>query len=365
MRKVCRIMASYCKYCGKALQDGEVCSCPQAQAEAAQQYQGYQPPPQGYQQPPQGYQQPPQGYQQPPQGYQQPPQGYQQPPQGYQPPSQGYQPPFQSYQQPFQGYQQPFQGYPQPQPPTAPNPFVTALQKLLPYLQSYIRTPVSAAQEMVAQRDMVFAGVLLGIQAIAAGLLLFGILQTVCGAISGLVVIGVLMGNGVSVSANFFICLIFGVLADAAAIAIYVVIVFALCKIMGLNCTIQNVATAAAAHTPFITILLLVSFILCLLALRLGLVVFAVTVLSWIVLTVPVLQTFAANPNQGKFWICTIVGVLAALLIGGWASTNLGAMAVGHITVKSGSESMTLNEMGRQLGSLDMGDILEELFDLF
>lgn len=41
-------MASFCKYCGKPLQDGEICSCPQAQAEAAQQYQGQQPP----QQPP-------------------------------------------------------------------------------------------------------------------------------------------------------------------------------------------------------------------------------------------------------------------------------------------------------------------------
>ena len=82
-------MANFCKYCGRPLQDGELCSCPQAQAEAAQQYQGQQPFQGGYQQPPQG------GYQQPPQGgYQQPPQGgYQQPPQG------GYQQP--PYQQPY------------------------------------------------------------------------------------------------------------------------------------------------------------------------------------------------------------------------------------------------------------------------
>ena len=51
-------MANFCKYCGKVLQDGEICSCPQAQAEAAAQAQGQQPPPNFYQQPPQ-YQQPP------------------------------------------------------------------------------------------------------------------------------------------------------------------------------------------------------------------------------------------------------------------------------------------------------------------
>ena len=54
-------MASFCKYCGTTLQDGEICSCPQAQAEAASTYgQGQQTPPNFYQQPPQ---QPP--YQQP------------------------------------------------------------------------------------------------------------------------------------------------------------------------------------------------------------------------------------------------------------------------------------------------------------
>ena len=50
-------MASFCKYCGKALQDGEICTCPQAQAEvAAAQAQGQTPPPPGY------YQQPQQPY---------------------------------------------------------------------------------------------------------------------------------------------------------------------------------------------------------------------------------------------------------------------------------------------------------------
>ena len=59
-------MASFCKYCGKALQDGEICSCPQAQAEAAAARAQSQTPPNFYQQPPQ---QPPY---QPPQQYGQP-----------------------------------------------------------------------------------------------------------------------------------------------------------------------------------------------------------------------------------------------------------------------------------------------------
>ena len=51
-------MANFCKYCGRVLQDGEICSCPQAQAEAAaahaqsQGSSGYYPPQQPPQQPP-------------------------------------------------------------------------------------------------------------------------------------------------------------------------------------------------------------------------------------------------------------------------------------------------------------------------
>ena len=329
-------MANFCKYCGKALQDGEICSCPQAQAEAAQQYQSQQPLPQ---QPPQNYQL---GYQQPPQGYQpqQPPQGYQQAPQGYQPQ--------------------------QLQRPAGPNPVVIALQKVLPYLQSYVKAPVSAARDFAAQRDMTFTGVLLCIQAIAGGLLLFGFLQSICGVISSAMgLAGGFLGGGVSVSANFFMSLIFGILATAAAIAIYVLIIFAISKIMGSNCTIQDVAVAAAAHTPFVTVLLLLSFILCLLVMWLGLIVFSVTMLAWIVLTIPTLQSLTSNSDQGKFWICAIVGVLAAQLIGCWAAYSLGFMAVGHITIKSGSESRTINQIGDGLSRLDIGDILGGLFDSF
>ncbi len=36
-------MAKFCPYCGKPLADGEICTCPQAQAEAAQNTQGQQP----------------------------------------------------------------------------------------------------------------------------------------------------------------------------------------------------------------------------------------------------------------------------------------------------------------------------------
>ncbi len=50
-------MAKFCPYCGKPLEEGEICSCPQAQAEAARQAQGQQPTPPNYYQQQNQYQQ--------------------------------------------------------------------------------------------------------------------------------------------------------------------------------------------------------------------------------------------------------------------------------------------------------------------
>ena len=329
-------MAKFCKYCGTPLQDGEICTCPQARAEAARQSQG-QPPQGGFQQPPQG------GFQQPPQGgFQQPPQGgFQQPPRG--------------------GFQQP------PQQPAGPNPFVLALQKLLPYIQSYVRAPVSAAQELLGQNDMIFAGILLGIQVIVAALGLLSLLGSVCGAlgefIAGMMGLGSLGAvASFSIGPSIPMTLIFGILAGAAAVAVHVAIVFAVTKLLGVNRTFPEALVICGAHSPLVTALLLVAFILNLLYLPLALVCFLAAMLTWIVLSVLSLQTLAPAAGQSKFWISAIAGALAALLIGGWASWFLGSKSVGYITISAAGQSITINEALEASGS-SLEDIFENMLD--
>ena len=371
-------MAAFCKYCGKPLQDGEICTCPQAQAEAARMYQGQQPP-QGYQQPPQGCQQPPQGYQLPPQGCQQPPQGYQQPPQSCQQPPQGY-------QQPPQGCQQPPQDYRQPQQPTAPNPVAVALRKVVPYLKSYFTAPVSAARDLMTQKDIALAAVLLCVQAIAGGLLLFSMVGSYLKNLP--VVIGTpvlallkpLIGNriysdlmdltdsmegpdldtlDIRFSASFPMSLLFGILATAAAVAVFVLIAFAVSKLAGSGRSIQDTVVIAAAHTPMVTALLLLSFLFFLFVMPLGVIFLALATLTWVVLAVPALQTLAPNAAQGRFWISAIVGILAALLIGGWAAYTIGSASVGSATCRINRQSCTIKELRE-----DVEDTLDRLGDM-
>ena len=288
-------MANFCKYCGKALQDGEICTCPQAQAEAAQQYQG-QPP----QQDPQGYQ-PQEG---PFQGYQpqQPPQG----PQGYQP----------SYQ---------------PQP-AAPSPVAVGLKKIPDFLKSYIQAPVSAVQSLVNAKDVVVAGALLVVQVIVCGLLLISILSSMVES-SGSVVAGLLALVMINVDSSMYfagdpnlaIGMLMGMLMALIAVAIYVVVIFAAAKISGSQITITDAVVAAGGHSLCVTALLLLSFIAFFIMFDLGAILFAAAMLFWIVLTGPAIQSIA-SPNatkEGSLWLCTALGVAIVVIVCGWIFSRM------------------------------------------
>ena len=314
-------MANFCKYCGKALQDGEVCTCPQAQAEAAQQYQGQpqQPPQGGYD--PQGYQPPQGGYQpqQDPQGYQPPQGGYD--PQGYQPPQGGYQP-----QQGPQGYQPPQGGYPpqqgpqgyQPQQPAGPNPFVLGLKRIPSFLQAYLKAPVSAVHSLTGAKDIVVSCVLLAVQAIISGLLLFSFLYSAVSA-----ALGVFGSFYRYVGPPFFTSFLIGLLIAVISVAIYVVVVFGVSKILGSRAGFVEALVASGGHSVYVTALLLLSFITFFLATWLGAIFFAIAMLVWVMLAVPTTQTITPNAKEGTLWLLMIAAVFIVMLLNGFIAVML------------------------------------------
>lgn len=315
-------MANFCKYCGKALQDGEVCTCPQAQAEAAQTYQGQpqQPPQGGYPPPPQG------GYppQQPPQGSYPPPP----PPPGYQPPQPpppgGYPPP------PPQG------GYPPQQPPrpAAPSPVAVGLQRIPGFLKSYIKTPVSAVQALVNTKDVIVACVLLIVQVIVSGLLLFSGLNSLVDSVStrdysklGYVVVSAVDAFNTGLKndePSFGMSLLAGILLAVICVAVYVVVIFAAARFAGAQTSFVDAVVAAGGHSLYVTALLALSFIAFFIMFELGVILLAAAMLTWVVLTAPAVQSIAP-PNaakEGTLWICTALGVAIAVIVCGWLASS-------------------------------------------
>ena len=317
-------MAKFCKYCGTQLNDDQICACPQAQAEAAAAQKAYQ-----------------------------------QPQQVYQP------------QQPQQAYQQPQAA---PAAPAAPSPIATAFKNLIPFLKAYFQSPVNAARSVVAQNDFLLAIILLLIQAISVGLMIFSLMSKLCGTLEGIVlsVMGFAgMGSnslfggvvGPTVGASFPMCLIFGIVASVIAIAIFAVIVFAVAKIMKSTCSFKSALIACGAHSPFVTILFLLTFILFFLSIKFGLIAFLFAMLAWVVMSIPTIQAVTSGTEQGKFWISCIVAVLVAMLVGGWVSSKFLGMSAKATTISYGNESITIGKMLEEAGEieLDFEEVMEDL----
>ena len=275
------------------------------------------------------------------------------------------------------GYQQsgPQQGYQQPGPqqPPRPSAAAAAMGGLVPFLKAYIASPINAAKQLMAKRDMVTAIILLAIQAIVSGLVIFSLLSKICSVISDIVFAGMgLSGLGSlasaalpSVGPSFIMSLIWGIVASVVAIAVFVVVVFGVAKLMKANCTIQDVLTLCGAHSLFVTALLFVSFILFFLSLQLGIIFFVAALIAWMVMGVVTVQTITTDMASGKFWMLLIAGMLVTLLVSGFVGSKCVGGAVNAITISAQGQSISIGEIMESEGA-SITDMIGEAFsDMF
>ena len=316
-------MAKFCKYCGTQLEDGQVCGCPQAQAEAAAQ----QPV------------QPQQPQQQPPQ------QQYAQP--------QPEQPPQQQYAQP---QQQPYQ-QPAPAAPRAPSPVGIAFKNLGPFLKAYFQSPVNAARTAVQQGDMILSIILLSIQAIVVGLMMFPLALTRFGFRGVLGSFGRGLPGGVSIALSFFISLFLGILLAAICVMILTLLIFAMAKIMKSACSFKDILIGCGAHSVFVTALYVLAFLFFFVHMQAGMLFLTAAALTWVVLSVSVIQELIPSTEKGTFWLCTIAVVLITYLVGYWLGSFCANLPVTVVRLQS---------FPRPSGGLNgASNIIENIFDLF
>jgi hypothetical protein len=305
-------MSKFCPFCGTQLEDDQVCSCPQSQANAAQ-------------------------------------------PQGAPPAGPG----------------------PAPQAPAAPSPVAAAFRNLVPFCRSYLRSPTAAVRAALDQKDLLLPIFLLAFQAIATGLVIYALLTKVCLTLKALLL--QLMGlsslywggssslfsgiAGPSISASFPLCLLFGILAAAIAIVVFVALIFAAAKLQKSTCTFQDAVIACGAHSPFVTTLLLLSFLLFFASIWVGLVLFVLAMLTWVILGVPTAQALTPDGEHGKFWMLYIAVVLVAVLIGGLSGVRFFGLSAGATKVSYAGQSFRVSQA---ISQFDLEDVVEDILsDLF
>lgn len=318
----------FCPYCGAKLEEGQQCTCPQAQQEQQKQERPQDP------------------------AYR-PISGYQ-PISGFQPisssrPSSGYQP--SSSYQPNSDYQSRTDYQPGDDSPSGPEdpantssqpdsqkrtekqqPFsqvgkqmrnvtAQAAKNFKPFLSQYFSNPIAATRAAVEHKNVSLAVTLAVIRLLTVVFLVLSIsaklVDTVMSGLSFLGSILSMVGLGFGDSGSPFLCILYGILVAFIGVALFTLSLFALTQIFKSGGNFLGVFIANSVNGIVMTALLLLALVLSFLSLSLalGLVVMAcltAVVMGW-------LSARAVCPGQesGAF-LFSYLGCILVVLIISW-----------------------------------------------
>ena len=191
---------------------------------------------------------------------------------------------------------------------------------------------MSAVQSLVSATQVIVAAVLLCVQVLVSGLLMFSGLKSMVDSVADIsrgkvnfaMVVTMFVAVGDSnlkePEPSFFLSLLMGILLAIICIAVYVLVIFAAAKVAGSKATIADALVAAGGHSLCVTVLMFLSFITFFMLFELGAIFFAAAMLFWLVLTGPAVQSIApANATkEGSLWICLLLGVTIVVVLCGW-----------------------------------------------
>ena len=402
----------FCEYCGAPLEDGQTCTCPQAQQQqeppmtqpesapveqtppqqptTPPEEQGYsygqpqddqpngqeptgqptepsgQPPEYNYQQPGADTQQNSYGYQQQPSGYgyQQPgPQqqssyGYQQQPGGY-----GYQPQGGQSQQGSQNAQQFAQMGRQVRDTT-----VHAAKSLKPFFAQYWASPVQAIRTAVAEKNLTVAITLSVIRVVVVIALLWNVVGQVAGSIRGTVGalsgLGNLMGSSavMTVRGNPLGSILFGLIIAVVGMALFTLVLFALTRILKSGGSILDMYIANSANGGVTTVVLFLAFVCAFFSLNVAVGLVVLACFTTEVCGSLSAQAVCGDQSSGMFWLCYLGGMLVILAVSWWIVPPCVIQAVGGITLSLDGSSITIREFLERFLSNGLAGLFSQLF---
>ena len=270
---------AFCKYCGAQVPDGQECTCPQSQAAKQAEQQAHQ-----------------------------------------------------TAQAAGQQTAQQAQQFAASATATA----VAAAKGLKPYVTGYFKSPSQAVRTLVQNNDMTTAIALTVVRALAFGLAIWGLLNNLVGSVKSLMgIVGAAAGGnmmGVSISSNFFGSLLWGILSAVVAMALFIVMVFALNRLMKGTADIKSIYIASSANGVLTSALLLLCFIFSFFSFGLAFACMGLACISWVVYGVLTAQMVCPGNTTGKFWLLYLVGVVVLCVIGWYVLPGFFLKALGGVS---------------------------------
>lgn len=298
----------YCRFCGKVLPDGDICTCASAQAAACQEWMAAQ-------------------------------QRRQQ-----QPPTSQSQRPANPQQPPVYNWQR---AGAQPGTAQAQQKAKAAAQGLAGYLKAYFAFPAAAVRQGSLPVSIFFTVV----RVLSMGLIIFGVLNKICG------ISGSSVSKYLKISAPFFGSLLYGALIAVIGMCLYILAIFAVAKIQKSELSLITVWQYSANNGVLTTALLLLGFLLSFLSIQAALACILLAVLSSLLFSVLTAQLACNGNRSGLFWLTFFAGVAIVLFLCYKLFPMLILKTVGDIRLHYSDKTTTIGKL--------MGDTLGELKDAF
>ena len=238
-----------------------------------------------------------------------------------------------------------------------------AVSQSVPFAKDYWKDPIGATRRVLQENNMALAIVMIVVNALMAGLLVFTCLAKLSGSMKSLVRdLGGLFGESmrVSVSAPFFPSLFYGILMSLLAMALSLLILFVLLKIFKINAKFSYLLMTVGVNSIFCTACLLLALLCALFGwVTPMLICLVLSVVVWGILGVLLLTKLFGVPLSGL--MVTLAAVFFTLVIGVnlWLGSKLSMAALGQVKVEDVKISEFLDGAEDQLDDMDLEDILE------
>ncbi len=289
-------MAKFCKYCGTQLEEGQVCSCPQAQAELAAPAAA-----------------------------------------------------------PAPEAAAPVATAAPAAAPAAGNGFV---KKLLDVLKGYWKAPKAAAAEVAEDKQgMAIAGVFAGVNFLAVFFFLWRIIGMVMSTFTGGDVDMDELMEYLKIEQPIFPMLLAGLAIAVIGIAATALLIFVAAKINKQTVDLKKQIIIEAVHSVIPTALLIVGILLGFLAAWLQFIVLALILVLWFVNVCNDVREVAGVQimETGKTLTIYALVIFVGLAIAVWLMTAIGGWGIGELAIQGHTMNEAMEEAGDMLGML--GDI--------
>ena len=229
------------------------------------------------------------------------------------------------------------------------------MNQSVPFVNEYWKEPMNATLRVLRDKNMALAIVMMVINAIVTGLLLF----TCCAKVGGILKDS--FGSRVDVSVPFFTDLFLGIVIAAVALALSAVLLFLLLKACKVDASFTYVIIAVGVNSVPSTVCLVLALVLAIFGWATGVILaLLLSFVVWNALCFLLLIKVFGVKVSGLLLTLGTVFFAVALALSVWLGGKLTLAAYGNIEV----EDTKISEMFDMIEDMDAEDILGSMMGL-